>query len=394
MEMRNRTTKASGILFVVIIIVLSSTPLLAQHEPYITHDTRPLITEGPFLVAPTQDGISIVWKTDTDCHSRVEYGKSDELGNIAEVFRQGFLPVGTTHAIRLSGLTPGKTYNYKAVSTRVVKLKAYWPEKGLSIESKVGKFTVPDPKNKTVTFSFVTDTQHEDLPRIAKNLDIVNWEDIDFLAHGGDAFGAIESEDQFFAKFLRPMTERLENKPLVFVRGNHDLRGPFARRLYDYLPTQSGEFYYSFDAGPVHFLVLDTGEDKDDDTNVYAGLNRTEPYREQEFGWLQKHVKTNQSIKTAPFRIILMHAPKWGWVDGQNDKWTDLANRAGVDLVVAGHHHRYSWTPAGTDARNYGVLVVGQDQAAHVEASATKIKIVVTDTSRNVISEISVPRRN
>ena len=118
--MKNRTAQASGFFLVVIIIVLIITPLLAQHEPYITHDTRPLITEGPFLVAPTQEGISIVWKTDTDCHSRVEYGESDELGNIAEVFRQGFLPVGTTHAIRLSGLTPGKTYCYKAVSTRVV----------------------------------------------------------------------------------------------------------------------------------------------------------------------------------------------------------------------------------------------------------------------------------
>ena len=35
------------------------------------------------------------------------------------------------------GLEPGATYSYQAVSTRVVKLKAYWPDKGLSIESPV-----------------------------------------------------------------------------------------------------------------------------------------------------------------------------------------------------------------------------------------------------------------
>ena len=391
--MRNRTKQASKIYFFAIILTLIFTTLPAQNQPYTIHDTRPLITEGPFLTAPSQEGVTIVWKTDTDCHSRVEYGETAELGNIAEVFRQGFLPVGTTHAIRLSGLTPGKTCFYKAVSTRVVKLKAYWPEKGLSIESRISSFTVPDPQKEAITFGFVTDTQHEDLPRIAENLDIVNWEDIDFLAHGGDAFGAIESEDQLFAKFLRPVTERLGSKPLVFVRGNHDMRGPFARRLYDYLPTQSGEFYYSFNAGPVHFLVLDTGEDKDDDTNVYAGLNRTEPYREQEFDWLQNHVQTDQGLKTAPFRIILMHSPRWGWVDGESEKWTELANRAGVDLVISGHTHRYSWDPAGTDGRNYGVLVVGQDQAAHVVVSLTGIKAVVTDSSRNVVGEISVPRR-
>ena len=372
--MRNKTmatTKYKIFIFAFFLLCLTNAPLAAQDEPYITHETRPLITEGPYLAAPTQDGITIGWKTDTDCHSRVEYGETEALGSLAEEYPHGLLPIGTTHAIRLDRLTPGKTYYYKAVSTRVVKMKGYWPEKGLSIESKIGKFTTPDPAGSTVSFSFITDTQHEDLRRLAKNLDIVNWDNIDFLAHGGDAFGTVDNEEELFSVFLRPITERLKNKPLVFVRGNHDLRGSFARNLYDYLPTGSGEFYYTFDAGPVHFMVLDTGEDKDDDTNVYSGLNRTEPYRELEFDWLLDHVRTNQRIKEAPFRIILMHAPNWGWVDGQNDKWTDLANRAGVDLVVAGHHHRYSWTPAGTDGRNYGVLVVGQDQAAHIEASST-----------------------
>ena len=392
--MRNRTTKTSGFFLVVIMISLFSAPLLAQHEPYITHDTRPLIMEGPFLAAPTQDGVTIVWKTDTDCHSRVEYGESAALGGVAESFPHGLAPIGTTHAIRLSGLAPGKTYYYKTVSTRVVKMKAYWPEKGLSIESPVYTFTVPDPGNETVTFGFLTDTQHEDLQRLAKNLDLVDWKGIEFLVHGGDAFGSIENEDQLFAKFLRPFKERLEHKPLVFARGNHEFRGPFARRLYDYLPTPTGEFYYTFDAGPVHFLVLDTGEDKDDDTNVYAGLNKTEPYREQEFAWLQEHIRTDQRISEAPFRVILMHAPNWGWVNEEPGKWTELANRAGVDLVIAGHTHRYSWDPAGTNGRDYGVLVVGQDQAAHVEASSTEIKVVVTDTAKGVVGEISVPRRN
>lgn len=386
-----KRTSITNLPHVVALIISFGTPLAAQDESYVTHDTRPVILEGPYLVAPTQDGITIAWTTDTDCHSRVEYGEGTGLGEVAEVFRHGFSPVGTTHAIRLSGLRSGKTYHYKVVSTRVVKLKAYWPEKGLSRESSIYKFTVPDPQKSNVTFGFLADTQHEDVQRLGKNLDLVNWTDIDFLAHGGDAFGAIQSEDQLFSKFLRPITERLDHtKPLVFVRGNHDLRGPFARQLYTYLPTSSGEFYYAFESGPVHFLVLDTGEDKDDETNVYAGLSKTEPYREQEFVWFQNHVAENKRIKEAPFRIILMHAPNWGWVDGQSDKWTDLANRAGVDLVIAGHRHRYSWSPPGADGRNYGVLVVGQDQAAHVEVSPTRIKAVVTDVSNQVLGEITV----
>ena len=388
-----KKTDAMRIFMVVALTGLIGTQLLAQHEPYITHDTRPLIMEGPYLVAPAQDGITIVWKTDTDCHSRIEFGESAELGNSAEVSHHGLVPFGTTHSIRLSGLTPGKTYYYKAVSTRVVKMKPYWPEKGLSIESKVNRFTVPDPGNETVTFGFITDT-HGNVERLGNNLDLVNWEKIDFLAHGGDALSYIVNEEQLFATFLRPIIERLEHRPFVFARGNHEMRGSFARRLYDYLPTPGGQFYYAFDSGPAHFLVLDSGEDKDDDTNVYAGLNRTEQYREQEFAWLQNHIQTDQRIKEAPFRIILIHAPNWGWVDGESDKWTDLANRAGVDLVIAGHRHRYSWAPAGTNGRNHGVLVVGQDQAANVEVSATQIKIVISDNSGKVDEEVTVLRQN
>lgn len=366
----------------------------AQDEPYIIHNTRPLITEGPYLVAPAQDGVSIVWKTDTDCHSRVEYGTSPELGSVAEIYEHGFVPIGTVHAIRLSGLTPGQTYHYKVVSTRVVKMKGYWPEKGLSIETPPHTFTVVTPGNETVTFSFLTDTQHGDLRRTASNLDAVDWENSDFLAHGGDAVGSVDTEEQLFQELLRPVSIRLRHsKPLVFVRGNHDMRGAFARQLYQYLPTQTGEFYYSFDAGPVHFLVLDTGEDKDDDTNVYAGLNRTEPYREQEFAWLQEHLKTNRRIEEAPFRIILMHAPNWGWVDGDRAKWTDLANRAGVDLVISGHRHRFSWSPPGTEGRDYGILVVGQDQVGTVRVSPTEIKWRVTDTSGSEVGAASVFRR-
>jgi predicted phosphodiesterase len=379
----------------VLLFTFVITPILAQQRSYIVHDTRPLITEGPYLVSPSQDGITVAWKTDTDCHSRVEYGETEELGNVAEVFPHGMLPVGTTHVVRLAGLAPGRTYHYRVVSTQVVKLKAYWPEKGLSIASPLYSFTVPDPQDDTVTFSFLTDTQHEDVQRLGVNLDLVDWKSIDFLVHGGDAFEAIHDENQLFEKFLGPVTERLDHrKPLVFVRGNHEMRGPFARRLYEYLPTHSGEFFYSFDAGPVHFLVLDTGENGDDEESVYAGLNRTGAYREQELAWLRDHVQRNERIKEASFRIILMHAPNWGWVDGKSDEWTALANQAGIDLIIAGHAHRYLWFPAEDDGRNYSVLVVGQDQTGHIEASTRELKAVVTDTKQGVVGEISLPRKD
>src|SRR5579871_1504837 len=100
-------------------------------NPYVVYDTRPVILHGPYLVAPTETSVIVAWTTDTPCHSKVLYGvggPSKEANNA----KDGMLPVGTNQAVRITGLKPGQVYQYQVVSTRVVKLKGYWPDKGLS----------------------------------------------------------------------------------------------------------------------------------------------------------------------------------------------------------------------------------------------------------------------
>lgn len=351
----------------------------AQDEPFPVHETRPVILNGPYLSAPSEDGISIVWVTDTPCHSKVLFGTDRSLNQTMQPSKHGLLPVDTVHSVRLRDLEPGQTYYYRVVSTRVVKMRPYWPEKGLEIESPIYSFTLPDPSRSSVSFSFITDTQHEDLNRLKANLDLVDWEGSDFLVHGGDAVSWVENEDQLLSRFLDPIGLRLAHtKPLVLARGNHDMRGAYARELYRYTPTATGEFYYAFSDGPVHMLVLDTGEDKPDDTNVYARLNDFKAYRQQEFEWFEKHVAGSEQLRRASFRIAVMHIPSWGWVDGENDRWTELANRAGIDLVIAGHYHRFRKIPVGERGNEYPILVVGQDQVAKVDATRSELRVEVT----------------
>ena len=156
-----------------------------------------------------------------------------------------------------------------------------------------------------------------------------------------------------------------------------------------------GRFYYARDAGPVHLLVLDTGEDKPDDTNVYALLNKTTAYRAAELQWLRDHVKSAPRFAAAPFRVIAMHQPRWGWLADGNQPWIDLANASGIDLVIAGHSHRFSSTPPGPNVpHRYHLLVVGQDQVARVDATATEITIVVTGTDGKVVQTIQIQKRS
>ena len=383
----------------VITAALGPAPSLhAQSQPYKTFDTRPVITQGPYLIATGSTTATIVWLTDAPSHSLVKYARgagleSSALTTTAEPERDGLVPVGLRHVVHLTGLTPGAVYSYQVVSTRVVRLKAYWPDKGLSTESPVFAFTTLDPEKPTASFSVVTDT-HEDVARIRALNKLIDWKTTDFLVHTGDAFHWIDDEEHLFRNWLEPTIAALASTtPLIYARGNHELRGAFARQLFDYIPTIEGRFYFARDAGPVHLLVLDTAEDKPDDTNVYARLNQTAPYRVAELRWLREHLASTPRVKQAPFRVIVMHQPRWGWLPDGNAAWIHAANDAGVDLVIAGHTHRFSYTAPGAGvAHKYHLLVVGQDQVARVDATTTALKIVVTATDGKVVHSMEIPR--
>lgn len=369
-------------------------PASAQNEPFKVHDTKPVITEGPYLMATGETTATIVFFTDTPSHVKVRYGLNGDPGAVAEPHVDGLVPVGTRHVVHLTDLSPGTTYTYEVAATRVVKLNAYWPEKGLEARSGPHRLTTFDGRKPSVSFSVVTDT-HEDTQRISRLNQAIDWDATEFLVHLGDAFHWMDTQEHLFRAWLRPTLAGLgHDKPLFFVRGNHELRGPFARNLLEYVPTVEGRFYFARDAGPVHLIVLDTGEDKPDDTNVYAELNRTEPYRAEELAWFQDHVKTSRRIFDAPFRVVLMHQPQWGWLADGPGPWVDAANEAGIDLIISGHRHRFSYTPPGEGLEHdYHLLTLDQDQVARVMADTDTLRVIVTGLEGDTVQTLTIPRR-
>lgn len=350
------------------------------NAPYKVYDTKPVITHGPILLNPSETGVSILWTTDTPCHSKVLYGAS-QLDQSAEPAENGLLKVGTRHLVHLTGLLPGRAYNYQIVSTRVVKLKGYWSDKGLSADNGPFSFKTLDRAKAQAGFAFITDT-HDDVPRVNALTAMIDWTKADFLVHGGDAFHTIDSEDQLFAHWLDPAAAALKHSvPLIWLRGNHETRGAFVREMPSYVASPEGRYYFARDHGPMHVIVIDSGEDKPDETNVYAGLNNFVSYRRQEYDWFSNHVKSADRVRSAPFKVILVHQPGWGYVEKQNDKWVQLANEAGADLVISGHTHRFSHRLPKDGENRYHHLIVGQDQLAMV--SATKDALTVTVTARD-----------
>jgi len=367
---------------------------VAQDEPFIVHDTKPVIMQGPYISALSETGVTIVWTTDTPCHAKVVFGpRGEELSREADNAVHGQLPVGTRHVVHLAGLEPGRAYTFKAVATRVVKMKAYWPEKGLATESPERTFTTFDRAKPSVSFTVITDT-HEDSSRLKDLLGAAVEPAAEFLVHLGDAYDSLENEDQLFGRWLGPAEHVLAgSKLLLFVRGNHEMRGAFARQLLDYIPTPEGQYYYTRDHGPLHLIILDTGEDKADERNVYAGLNKVEPYRRQEFAWLERHLATDRRAAEAPFRIILLHQPHWGWTGERGAEWTALANKGKVDLVLGGHFHRLRTVKPGTEGNEFTGLVLGQDQVARVEATPQELRVTVRGTDGTEAEALTIKAR-
>lgn len=85
----------------------------AQSEPYKTFDTRPVITQGPYLIATASTATTIVWLTDTPSHSLVKYARGAGLPSAAltessEPERDGLVPVGLRHVVHLTGSSTGR----------------------------------------------------------------------------------------------------------------------------------------------------------------------------------------------------------------------------------------------------------------------------------------------
>lgn len=369
-------------------------------RPHPVCDVPARIVRGPYLHAPTDTSATVTWMTDVPARVCIEYGMREPFTREACAVTDGMAAVGTLHRVRMTGLQPGQRYQYRVVVMPVFTLPAYWPTTGTVTRSDVYAFTTFDARKATATFVSISDT-HEKIPRIDSLMSAIDWTTTDFLVHTGDAFDGVRSEQQVWDHWLSPLirTGLRQSTPMLFARGNHETRGPFARELSKYVPIEEGRTYYSRDIGPLHLLALDTGEDKPDSTQVYAGLNQMEAFRDTELQWFTQHTATNVRMQSAPFRVVVMHQPTfgWGWKSAHSDAkraaWVAAANTARIDLVIAGHNHRYSWTPAGTNGSQYPVLVVGQDQIATVQVSENTLTVRISDIRGNAIGAFTLPRR-
>ena len=364
------------------------------------------ITHGPYLQNITENSATIMWFTNKNCVSRIEYGTGENLrtfpqwGSLVQTaFNSSFglIEANTkNHKIVIRDLEPGKSYRYRVISKEIVQFKPYEVLFGSSVVGDIFTFKTLNSQQEFTSFYVVNDI-HEDAARLDTQIQSVSWDNIDMVFLNGDTLSHFEDEKQIFEGFLDVCVNKFaKNIPFILTRGNHETRGVMARNLPDYVPPRDGRYFYSFNNGPAHFIVLDTGEDKADTHPVYAGLVDFDRYRDLQAEWLKTNAKS-EDFSNASFQIVICHIPLFTGRTGRighgeqyiKKLWGPIFNDSGIDLLICGHTHRFAILEADED-HNYPIVIGGRDTLIKVHVSKSEFTVDVLESDGQIRESFSI----
>ena len=253
-------------------------------------------------------------------------------------------------------VAPGRRVFYRVAVQPLSYQSAYKLQRGESVVGPVHSVTLPDSAAPRVRVAVVNDT-HEHLPTVdalasrmeAIAPDVVVW-------NGDTCASAFDSPADLPRVLLKPGWAA--SRSLMFVPGNHDVRGASAPQIAGCLctgPEPGLPYNVARRCGPLALLTLDTGEDKPDAHPVFAGTAAYEPYRRCQAAWLRDAL-CRPEIASAPFKVVFCHVPLRG-LPNQNDglrlegyaswsgdgarAWMPVLREVRVSLIVSGHMHAW-----------------------------------------------------
>ena len=300
---------------------------------------------GPYLQMMSSNAVTIRWQSVKQFKGVVNFGiKPNQLNKT-----QYEDNAGEEHEIRLTGLKPATKYFYSVGDGKNQKIKGtdFWFKTSPNINPDSDKSTrfwvtgdqgypnIIQDQVRDAMFSWVKQN-----PRSSNENPIVDL----WLTTGDNAYRS-GTNDQFQAGFFEPYKSILRNIPVWPIYGNHDARRWVFFDIFTF-PTkaQSGgvasgtEHYYSFDYANIHFVMLDSQESSHE-TNG------------EMLTWLKKDL---QATKQKWLIAFLHHPPYTKGSHDSDSKWDSngrlitareniipILEKAGVDLVLAGHSHMY-----------------------------------------------------
>ncbi|GAB3711154.1 hypothetical protein GCM10027592_48440 [Spirosoma flavus] len=312
------------------------------------------ITRGPYLTLGTKTGATIRWRTDVANVGRVTYGLSASslTGAVNEATST------TEHEVQLTSLQPDKQYFYSVGTTSYVLQQG--PD-NYFLTAPLG-----NTKRKIRVVSFGDCGSNETIDNQIKVRDGFltfrgsNSTDL-WMLIGDNSYDGDDPtyQTKFFDRYQA--TSLMKNSVMYSVPGNHDYNNSAVLAENHNIPyfsifnfptnaeaggVASGtKEWYSFDYGPIHFVMLDGYGLR----NV-GGIQKRfyeDTINHPQVIWL----KNDLASTNKKWKIVYQHFPAYSQGSHNSETESDLIairqvinpilERYGVDIVMAGHSHVY-----------------------------------------------------
>ncbi|MEG1563997.1 MAG: FN3 domain-containing metallophosphoesterase family protein [Bacteroides sp.] len=350
------------------------------------------INHGPYLQEVTPNGATFVFSTSAFSFSFVELRKEgSESVTCYQHSEHGLKQANTTFfSVRAADLLPNTVYQYRIHAKEMKSFQPYKVAFGDNLLSPWYTFRTVNPQQKGGSI-FITSDMHSQPQLLKRLLELCDYKTCTSFFYAGDMMNYMQHGGEHpFSSFIDASVDLFASSvPFELVRGNHETRGDLAREFPSFFPKTNGKLYGSYLLGDVMVVMLDTGEDKAETHPVYANLTDYEAYRTEQAEWLKALIST-KIFRKAKYRIVISHFPMtmsaeekqedmWhGWQDAI-DKLSPVLNKARVDLLVAGHTHRFFYHEPGTAGNSYPMLEQGNNSAARLDIANGRIQVKVID---------------
>ena len=327
-------------------------------------EITPVVTRGAYLQKLNSNSITIRWRTDIACSSKVQYGTSVAYGN-----QVSNAALTTEHEVTLTGLTPATKYFY-AIGTTTQTLQGDLKNNFITAPivgstTPVRIWSIGDFGNGTNNQLAVRNAYMNYTGATPTNL----W-----LWLGDNAYtSGTDAEFQTFVFNQYP--DQFKSMPVFSTPGNHDYHESGYQQPttlttdYPYFSIfslpENGECggvpsgspkYYSFDYANIHFISIDS----------YGTLNAPGSPMHT---WLTNDLAAN----TQRWTVVFMHYPPYTYGTHNSDTETTLIDMRTilvpllesyhVDLLLAGHSH--------VNERSY--MIKGHYDVANTFTEAMKV---------------------
>lgn len=371
---------------VVTTATVGSSKTASDHRPIFAKMIFPtpvekLMTTKPYLQLSTPTSVNVMFQTNSVSHCWVEFGTDTFHTQRARTLLDGQeVCYDIENNIQLKNLQPGTRYFYRVCATEILLKQAYATHfAGDTLRTPFYSFQTPDTKNNGDFVCAIFNDLHENKETYDALLQLMENEGINpnFVIFNGDCLPEPTNREHAL-HMIHALADPINGaeRPIIFLRGNHEIRNCYSAGMHHQIGYYNDKTYSAFTRGNTRFVLLDCGEDKPDDSDVYAGLNDFTQLRLDQVDFLKQELKS-KNFKQAKHRVLISHIPVFGNTDKYRpclDLWGPLLKKAPFDVAIGAHTHQAAFHPEGTNGCQYPVYIGGGPSAKNATVSILTLK--------------------